>query len=211
MRISLCHGAAFVLGLMLMGCSAVEVGWDIDAGRRDLMLGAPNRALTEFQKIAKLEPAYYTDFSKFHQNVWTYIGRSYYELGDLGQARKALERSVSQHSSAILGHVFLGLVQMRQGEVQGGRANALKGDQLLDAWFNKLAANDSFASYWDPKRTVRNAIPGLLNELQSGNVPWQNLVPKLAQLGPQMDAEMSLAAFKRNRAIESSEGAAAST
>lgn len=169
------------------------------------MLGEPRTALVEFEKIAKLEPSYYTAASDFQQNVWTYIGRSYYELGEFGQARTALERSVSTHPKAILGRVYLGLVQARQGEVKRGRESAWQGVRLLDAWFKNLEANAPFASYWDPKRTMRNAIPRLINELHSASVPWQEIAPKLEQLGPQMDAEMSLASFKRNRAIYEAE------
>jgi hypothetical protein len=55
------------IGLSLAGCAAVEVGWDVDKGRRYLMMGEPQLALVEFEQIEQLEPEYnitgYEDYS----------------------------------------------------------------------------------------------------------------------------------------------------
>lgn len=195
--------AVLLFGVVLAGCSAVEVGWDIDKGRRYLMMGEPQRALVEFQRIAALEPDYnVTSFGIFPENIWTYVGRAYYDLGQLGPARTALERSVKE-GNAIFGYVYLGLVQMRQGEAEQGLRNALTGLRRLKAWFAKLEATDGFARYWDRHRIVRSETSRLIARIEAGNVPWQQVAPELARLGDQMDEVVDVASALREQAINS--------
>lgn len=198
------QSAVFSLVFLLAGCANVEVGWDIDRGRRYLMMREPQRALVEFQKIAELEPDYdITSFGTFPESIWTYIGRAYYDLGQLGPARMALERSVKE-GSAIFGYIYLGLVQMRQGEPDQGLQNALIGLRRLQGWFQKLEATDGFARYWDRRRIVRSETARLIARIEAGNVRWQQIAPELAGLGDQMDEVINVAAALREQAIDMS-------
>jgi len=176
---------------VLVGCGTIEGGWDVDAGRKYLIQNEPGKALVAFRKVAQLEPGYVQQFTSFPENIWTYIGRSYYQLGELGKARSALQRSVEAHPRAILGHIYLGLVEMRQGESQRGLRTALTGLRLLQAWFKHIASS-MYGSYWDPKNAVRNEAASLIREIET-NVRWQQVAPRLAALGPKMDAEIQLA------------------
>lgn len=165
------------------------------------MRNEPERALVSFRKVAVLRPRYVTDFTAFPESISTYIGRAYYDLGQLAQARAAFERSVTEHPDAILGHIYLGLVEMRQGEVQRGLQNALKGLQRLQVWFSNLEANNYYADFWDTNRVVRTTTAQLVQEIEKGDVPWQRIAPKLQQLGPQMDREIDLAGQRLDRHI----------
>jgi len=165
------------------------------------MRNEPERALVSFQKVAVLQPRYVTNFTDFPENISTYIGRAHYDLGQLAQARAAFERSVTEHRDAILGHVYLGLVDMRQGQVPRGLQNALKGLQRLQVWFSNLEAHNYYAEFWDTRKVVRTTTAQLIQEIEKGDVPWQRLAPKLEQLGPQMDHEINLAGRRLDQQI----------
>ena len=96
------------------------------------------------------------------------------------------------HPNAILGHVYLGLVQMRQGQVQPGLANAEKGLTLLNQWFQTLDATSQFSSYWDPSSVIRNTTKQLIKDIQGREVPWQQIAAKLDWIGMKMEREINL-------------------
>jgi tetratricopeptide (TPR) repeat protein len=176
----------------LIGCASFGTSVDISAGRIALINQNYSQALPRFEKAAQLEPGYVTTFTEFPENVWTYVGRSYYGLGDLKQARAALDRSVQMHPKAILGHVYLGLVQMRQGQVQPGLRNAEKGLRFLQQWFQTLDATNQYSSYWDPSSQIRNTTKQLIEQIQGGEIPWQRIASKLDWIGMKMEREINL-------------------
>lgn len=177
---------------LLAGCASFGTSIDIAAGRRALIVQNYPQALSHFEKAAKLDPDYVTTFTEFPENVWTYVGRSYYGSGDLPRARAALEQSVKMHPNAILGHVYLGLVQMRQGEIQPGLDNAGKGLRLLHQWFQQLDATNRFSDYWDPSNVIRNTTKELIEQIRARDVPWRQIASKLDWLGQKMEREIDL-------------------
>lgn len=177
---------------ILWGCAAFQSETDIASGRRALIQGNYAQSLEDFQATAAQEPAYVTDFTVFPENVWTYIGRSYYGMGELANARTALDRSVREHPEAMLGHVYLGLVQMRQGQVQTGLDDAATGLKLLHGWFRTLDSTNQYSCYWDPGNVIRNETVQLLNQIESKDTSWQQLAPRLNRLGIRMEQEIDL-------------------
>src|SRR5258705_10058132 len=77
----ICLGLVF---LLLPGCGTT--GGQIQAGRRDLLYGDPNNALSHFQRAAEQDP-HYLYYGAFPQGVWTYVGGAYYSTGRLSEAR----------------------------------------------------------------------------------------------------------------------------
>lgn len=180
-----------VLALMVAGgCATFEDSVDVSAGREALVLGNDAKALMEFQLAAKLKPDYVTTFTEFPENIWTYVGRSYYGLGELAKAREALERSVKLHPKAILGHIYLGIVLMRQGQIQPGREYAATGLNLLHNWFKTLDATDENSCYWDPGNVIRNDITSLTKVVNT-EAPFR-LASRLNRLGVRMEQEINL-------------------
>lgn len=163
---------------------------DVSAGREALILGNDAKALMEFQRAAKTEPDYVTTFTEFPENIWTYVGRSYYGLGDLTMAREALERSVKMHPNAILGHIYLGIVLLEQGQVQAGRQYAGAGLDLLHKWFQNLDAHDPNSCYWDPGNVIRNDVASLMKQVNTEG-PGR-LAARLSRLGIRMEREINL-------------------
>ena len=181
-----------IAATLLVGCAAFDTSVDISSGRIALINQNYAQALPRFEAAAHLNPDYVTTFTEFPENVWTYVGRSYYGLGDLKRARGALDLSVQKHPDAILGHVYLGLVQMRQGQVKEGLVNADKGLKLLHQWFERLDATSQYSSYWDPSSVIRNTTSDLIQQIHSGEVPWQQIASKLDWVGMRMEREINL-------------------
>ena len=100
--------------------------------------------------------------------------------------------SVQIHPDAILGHVYLGLVQMRQGEVEPGLQNAERGLELLHQWFRTLDATNPFSDYWDPSNEIRNTTTQLIQQIQARDVSWYVVAARLDGLGMEMEREIDL-------------------
>lgn len=96
------------------GCAGFESPTAIQAGRLALLRGDPNTALARFQSVAQTDPDYLNNFTQLQEGVWTYVGRSYYAMGMLPEARQALERARSLHDTDALAKLYLGLTLIRQ-------------------------------------------------------------------------------------------------
>ena len=101
--------------LLLSGCASFQVGGNIQKGRLALLYGDPNIALAHFQRAANSDPNYLLDFSIFDEGVWTYVGRAYYAMGKLTEAKKAFERARSRYEQDHLAKLYLGLVLGQDG------------------------------------------------------------------------------------------------
>jgi len=178
--------------VLLPACASWRVQRDIAAGRSYLRTDQPDRALSGFERAAKVNPEYVTNFTEFPVGVWTYIGRAYYETGDLGKARAALDRSVRVRRNAILGHTYLGLVQINQGQISVGLQTATTGLELLRGWFAQLDATNQYSSYWDPSSQVRNTTTTLIKDMRAGEKDWVQIASKLEWIGWQMEQEIDL-------------------
>jgi len=99
--------------LALGGCAGYQSASEFPAGRRALLLGDPNGALTHFQRIAETEPQYVARNGPLWESIWTYIGRSLYQSGKYAEAKDALEKGLAQHKSDQMGRLYLGLTLAR--------------------------------------------------------------------------------------------------
>jgi tetratricopeptide (TPR) repeat protein len=178
--------------LLLPACASWRVQREIATGRAYLRTEQPDRALPHFEVAAQADPDYVTDFTEFPVGVWTYIGRSYYELGDLDKARAALDRSVRMHRNAILGHTYLGAVQIGLGQISLGLKTASTGLENLHAWFAQLDAHNPYSNYWDPSNQVRDTTATLIRDIRTGGEDWVQIASSLDWIGWQMDEEIDL-------------------
>jgi hypothetical protein len=96
-----------------------------------LLRGEAGSALTQFKAAAEQNPAYVADFTPLQEGIWTYVGRAYYETGDLGQARAALERSLTLNPKDFVARLYLGMTFIRLQEEKKTR----KGLSLNDVLF----------------------------------------------------------------------------
>lgn len=183
----------FIILLLFPGCGSFQVRGEIQSGREALLLGRSEQALGRFQRAAKMNPHYLTDFTAFEEGVWTYVGRAHYQLGELDKAGKALRRAREAHKEDHLAHVYLGLVLMRQGQKSEGFREATVGLHSLKEWLRDMDLYDPDGHYWDPGSVLENEIDNLLAMIDGGEVRWQRVAPSLEWLGIEFEEEIDRA------------------
>jgi tetratricopeptide (TPR) repeat protein len=99
--------------LFVVACAALDRGGEFVSGRRALMTGDYQTALAYFERIAQSDPNYVAPFSSFRESIWTYLGRAQYQTGKLADAKRSLERALSQLPDDSVAKLYLGLTNIR--------------------------------------------------------------------------------------------------
>jgi len=179
-----------LFAILLSGCVAFQVGGEIQAGRKALQVGDPNGALAHFQRAAELDPNYLLNFSLFDEGVWTYVGRSYYDLGKLPEARQALERARSHYEQDHLAKLYLGMVLARDGDRPRGLREMEAGLKGLEGWFDNLSSEES--RFWDPGGEFQGEIKGFLAMIGGRDISLAEIIARGEQLGQEIEEEIDL-------------------
>ena len=66
-----------------------------------------------FEQIAKRDPNYVAPFTSFRESIWTYLGRAQYQSGKLVEAKRSLERALSQIPGDSVAKLYLALTNLR--------------------------------------------------------------------------------------------------
>ncbi len=103
---------AFAL-LLLPACAALQSQSDFLAGRRALMRGEPDNALSYFERVAQSDPAYVSESVSPRKSIWTYVGRAHYNAGRYDAARSAFEKALAHRSDDYVAKLYLGLTLVR--------------------------------------------------------------------------------------------------
>ena len=195
-RITVAGRAPWIcLGLVVMllaGCGSV--GEQIRAGRRDLLYGDPNNALSHFQRAAEQDPQYLY-YSALPEGVWTYVGRAYYSTGKLPEARTALERAVGRSNEDNLAKLYLGLALARDGDRPSGLREIENGMRGIHEWLDYVGQHFSYSygRFWDPNKEIRAEIRTNLAMISRGVNDWPKLIAGGEWVGKQMEEEMDRA------------------
>jgi tetratricopeptide (TPR) repeat protein len=176
---------------LLSACASFKVESEIQSGRSALRYGDPKVALTHFQRAVDLDPDYSTDFTLLEEGVWTYVGRSYYDMGDLGDARQALERARERDDRDKMAELYLGLVLVRTGDHDRGLKELEGGFKGLGNWLEYVDQNVSRGYFWDPGGTIRSQIRQDLKMISSKDVNWNELVASGERLGQQVEERVN--------------------
>jgi tetratricopeptide (TPR) repeat protein len=99
--------------LVVAACATLDRGGEFLSGRRALMTGDYPTALAYFERIAQSDPNYVAPFSSFQESIWTYLGRAQYQSGKLADAKRSLERALSQTPNDSVAKLYLGLTNVR--------------------------------------------------------------------------------------------------
>jgi tetratricopeptide (TPR) repeat protein len=188
--------ALFSLFLFLTGCTSLQVGGDVAAGRQALLRGSNETALGYFYSAAQKDPNYvYATGSSPRQGVWSYVGRSEYLTGRLPQARQTLERSLSANKDEDLTRLYLGLTLTREGDRQRGLKEIEGGMRGINNFLEYItqAQRYSIGQFWDPDRDIRSAIQSDLAMISGRDLDWQRLIADTEWLGIRMEQESDLA------------------
>jgi tetratricopeptide (TPR) repeat protein len=188
--------ALFPLFLSLIGCTSLQVGGDVAAGRQALLRGSNETALGYFYSAAQKDPNYvYATGSSPRQGVWSYVGRSEYLTGRFPQARQTLERSLSANKDEDLTRLYLGLTLAREGDRQRGLKEIEGGMRGINNFLEYItqAQRYSIGQFWDPDRDIRSAIQSDLAMISGRDLDWQRLIADTEWLGIRMEQESDLA------------------
>ncbi len=186
------------------GCAAFQVAGEIQQGRTALLRGEPKVALPHFQRAADLDPNYVLNFTPLYEGVWTYVGRAYYGTGNLGEARKALERARARSEHDHVAKLYLGLTLARGGDHQRGLKQIEAGLKGLDDWLNYIEQYHPDGRYWDPGRYLRSEIKKDLGMLSGKDIRWPELISSVEMLGIKLEEEIDF--VRRSQVLEQTRG-----
>jgi tetratricopeptide (TPR) repeat protein len=185
---------SFLLGLLLpaLAACASAQGY-VEAGRRDLIFGDPNRAVVNFHRAAEIAPDR-VHFSTFPEGALTYLGRAYYASGRLADARRTLEEAVSRYPNDNLAKLYFGLVLAREGDRARGLRYIEDGLRGVHEWLDYMEYRHHWrGQFWDPNKEIRSRIQKTLAMISSGQVDWPRLIAEAEWVGRHMEEEIDLA------------------
>ncbi len=158
-------------------------------GRTALLDGDPQSALPAFEAIAQTTPDYINCAEGFCVGIWTYIGRTYHELGEDQKALAALRKGQGLHSSDYLNPVYLGLVMAMTGQRQQGKAMLASGLKALQDWLAGYAGRGN-GRFWDPGAKIQQSIAAIRALLERDAVPWDLVNDDIHSLALNLEQEV---------------------
>ena len=177
---------------VLAGCAAFQVAGQVQSGRQALLINNNEQALAYFQQAAQSNPDYIFQSGLYRETIWTYIGRSQYNLGRLKQARQSLEKALSFYPDDNLARIYLGLTLLRSGEDARGLKELDSGLKGLYDWLEDINRAMAFTAFWDPQREIRSEIEKDLQMLSGKDVDRQQLISSAEWIGKRMEEEIDL-------------------
>jgi len=176
--------------VFLYACAAFQAGSDVAAGRRALLAGNNETALSYFQSAAQIDPNYRYG-TAYQQGVLSYVGRTEYAIGRLPQARQTLQKALTANKDEDIARLYLGLTLARSGDRQTGLKEIEGGMRGIHDWIEWVteAHRFSFGQFWDPAREIRSAIQGDLAMISGKEFDWQRLISDGEWVAKRMEEE----------------------
>ncbi|MDH3444967.1 MAG: tetratricopeptide repeat protein, partial [Deltaproteobacteria bacterium] len=120
------------------GCASFQAASQVQSGRRALLANQPETALDFFQQAAESDPNYIYSSVRFHEGVWTYVGRAQYALGNWPEAQSAFERALTVYKDDPMAQLYLGLAMIKSGDQRQGFTQLKQGIKSLSDWIDYL-------------------------------------------------------------------------
>jgi tetratricopeptide (TPR) repeat protein len=111
MRLARLTAAIALLGTA--ACASFELQTDFLTGRRALLRGEPDNALSYFDRVARSNATFVSDSVSPRKSIWTYVGRAQYNSGRYTEARSAFEKALSHLNDDHVARLYLGLTLLR--------------------------------------------------------------------------------------------------
>jgi len=182
-------GSALLI-FLLTACAAYQIAGQVQSGRQALLINKPEEALAYFQQAAQSNPNYIFESGLYKEGIWTYVGRSQYNLGRLAEARQSLEKALSIYPDDYLARIYLGLTLLRTGEDSRGLKELESGMKGLYDWLEYMNRTLPFTSFWDPLREIRSQLEKDIHMVSSKDVDRQQLIGNAEWLGQRMEEEI---------------------
>jgi tetratricopeptide (TPR) repeat protein len=192
---------ALALAVSIGACTAIQVGSEVNSGRRALLISDNESALAYFQSAAQKDPTYVYG-TALRQGIWSYVGRTEYLNGRLPQAKETLERALAGNQEEQLARLYLGLTLARLGDRQRGLKEIESGLKGIYDWLEYItqAFRFSFGQYWDPNGQIRKAIEDDLAMISTREFDWEKLIGDAEWVGKQFEEESDRARGDETRA-----------
>jgi tetratricopeptide (TPR) repeat protein len=182
-------GSALLI-FLLTACAAYQIAGQVQSGRQALLINKPEEALAYFQQAAQSNPNYIFESGLYKEGIWTYVGRSQYNLGRLAEARQSLEKALSIYPDDYLARIYLGLTLLRTGEDSRGLKELENGMKGLYDWLEYMNRTLPFSSFWDPLREIRSELEKDLKMVSNKDVDRHQLIASAEWLGQKMEEEI---------------------
>jgi len=184
-------GAMLIL-FFLISCttSTFQAGRDIMKGRDALLDGNAKAALPNFEAIAQSNPNYINCAEDFCVGIWTYLGRTYHELGNNQKALESLKKGKGRHWQDRFNKIYLGLVMAQTGQTKEGTAELDSGLKVLGDWLAAFAGRGITGQYWDPSGHLQKGIADTRTLLQKEKINWDKVNDDVLWLGVNFEQEV---------------------
>ena len=159
-------------------------------GRDALLDSNPKAALPNFEAIAQSNPNYVNCAQGLCIGIWTYLGRTYHELGNNEKALESLKKWKGRHRTDRFNKTYLGLVIAQTGQTKEGTAELDAGLKALRAWFSRFAGSGTTGRFWDPSGNLQKAIADTRNLLQGDKINWDKVNKAVQWLGVNFEEEV---------------------
>jgi tetratricopeptide (TPR) repeat protein len=177
---------------VVTGCAAYQAAGQVQSGRQAFLINNNELALAYFQQVAQNNPDYIFQSGLYRETIWTYVGRSQYNLGRLNEARQSLEKALALYPDDNLARIYLGLILLRSGEDARGLKELDSGLKGLYDWLEDINRAQAFTAFWDPQREIRSEIEKDLQMLSGKDVDRQQLISSAEWIGKRMEEEIDL-------------------
>ncbi len=159
-------------------------------GRDALLQGNPKAALPNFEALAQSNPNYINCAEDFCVGIWTYLGRTYHELGNNQQALESLKKGRGLHRRDRFNKIYLGLVMALTGQTQEIKVELDAGLKALGDWLAAFAGSGITGQYWDPSGNLQKGIADTRALLQGGLINWDKVNDYVRWLGVNFEQEV---------------------
>lgn len=174
--------------IFVSGCATLQVSQDAAAGRNALQTGKSEDAVAYLRRAVDANPNYILP-NRLQESALAFLGRAYYEAGNLPEARVTLERAISRYKEALLARLYLGLTLIKAGEHERGKREAETALGSISDWLDDVSTQGYSGQFWDPGRAIRTEIQSALAAMLSA----PDLVVVGQRVGMQVDEEVEKA------------------
>jgi tetratricopeptide (TPR) repeat protein len=176
------------LSALLVIAACGGAAQQVQLGRNALQTGRPEAAVPFLRQAAELDPNHRVS-STLRDSVLTYLGRAYYETGNLAEARPTLEKAIASDKDNHAARLYLGLTLLRSGDRERGRKEAEIGLKGIYESLERIAADRVYGDFWDPGRDIRSGIQRILG----GKLEVNEFVASAQRIGGLLDEEIDKA------------------
>ena len=172
----------------LISCTP-EVGKQVMTGRTALMDGKSKAALPKFEAISQSNPNYIYCINLFCVGIWTYLGRTYHEIGDNYKAVESLNQGRGRHSSDKFAQIYHGLVKAPVSPLFPGQSELDAGLEALSAWLLGLPGSYPDGQYWDTDGHLKKGIAETRELLRADRINWDKVEKDVRWLAVNFEEE----------------------